>query len=95
MGVKYINIKYSNLIQKMTSSIARKEEYNMSNWLNLYDSMGDFLAPSMAKDHPNIPIVKEEGCYYYGVDGKKYLDFYIRDCCNKYGTSPSENCSEH
>lgn len=48
---------------------------NMSNWLDLYENMGDYLAPSMAKDHPNIPIVKEEGCYYYGVDGKKYLDF--------------------
>ena len=47
----------------------------MSNWLNLYDNMEDFLAPSMAKDHPNIPIVKEEGCYYFGADGKKYLDF--------------------
>ncbi|MCM3359872.1 aspartate aminotransferase family protein [Psychrobacillus sp. MER TA 171] len=47
----------------------------MDNWLNLYNNMGDFLAPSMAKDHPNIPIVKEEGCYYFGADGKKYLDF--------------------
>lgn len=48
---------------------------SLSNWLDLYDDMGNYLAPSMAKDHPNIPIVKEEGCYYYGVDGKKYLDF--------------------
>ena len=47
----------------------------MSNWIELYDNMGDYLAPSMAKDHPNIPILKEEGCYYYGVDGKQYLDF--------------------
>ncbi|WP_430313006.1 aspartate aminotransferase family protein [Rummeliibacillus pycnus] len=37
--------------------------------------MGNYLAPSMAKDHPNLPVVKEEGCYYYGADGKKYLDF--------------------
>src|SRR5699024_2628663 len=34
-----------------------------------------FLAPSMAKDHPNLPVVKAEGCYYYGADGKTYLDF--------------------
>jgi len=33
------------------------------------------LAPTMAKDHPNLPVVKEEGCYYYGLDGKEYLDF--------------------
>ncbi|KZE69540.1 4-aminobutyrate aminotransferase [Fictibacillus phosphorivorans] len=37
--------------------------------------MPDLLAPSMAKDHPNLPVVKAKGCYYYGLDGKKYLDF--------------------
>ncbi|MBX0356883.1 aspartate aminotransferase family protein [Halobacillus sp. Nhm2S1] len=41
----------------------------------LYTRLPDLLAPSMAKDHPNLPVVKEEGCYYYGVDGKEYLDF--------------------
>jgi len=51
------------------------EEYLLESWLDLYDNMGNFLAPSMAKDHPNLPVVKEEGCYYYGADGKKYLDF--------------------
>jgi len=47
----------------------------MKDWLELYEQMGDYLAPSMAKDHPNLPVVKEEGCYYFGADGKKYLDF--------------------
>lgn len=47
----------------------------MTHWLDLYKEMGDYLAPSMAKDHPNLPVVKEEGCYYYGADGKRYLDF--------------------
>ncbi|MGG0658719.1 aspartate aminotransferase family protein [Rummeliibacillus pycnus] len=47
----------------------------LESWLDLYDIMGNYLAPSMAKDHPNLPVVKEEGCYYYGADGKKYLDF--------------------
>ncbi|MGR9050604.1 aspartate aminotransferase family protein [Halobacillus faecis] len=41
----------------------------------LYTRLPDLLAPSMAKDHPNLPVVKEEGCYYYGADGKEYLDF--------------------
>ncbi|MEH7331735.1 aspartate aminotransferase family protein [Neobacillus drentensis] len=45
------------------------------NWEHLIKNMPNRLAPSMAKDHPNLPVVKEEGCYYYGVDGKKYLDF--------------------
>jgi 4-aminobutyrate aminotransferase len=46
-----------------------------ANWNDLFKKMPDLLAPSMAKDHPNLPVVKEEGCYYYGVDGKRYLDF--------------------
>ncbi len=44
-------------------------------WDHLVKNMPNRLAPSMAKDHPNLPVVKEEGCYYFGVDGKKYLDF--------------------
>lgn len=42
---------------------------------HLVGSIANLLAPSMAKDHPNLPVLKAEGCYYYGVDGKKYLDF--------------------
>ncbi|WP_075618633.1 aspartate aminotransferase family protein [Paenisporosarcina indica] len=44
-------------------------------WDHLVKNMPNRLAPSMAKDHPNLPVVKEEGCYYFGVDGQKYLDF--------------------
>ncbi|WP_027410025.1 aspartate aminotransferase family protein [Anoxybacteroides tepidamans] len=46
-----------------------------NNWMHLFHKMPDLLAPTMAKDHPNLPVVKEKGCYYYGLDGKKYLDF--------------------
>ncbi|GAK13181.1 aspartate aminotransferase family protein [Geomicrobium sp. JCM 19039] len=46
-----------------------------TNWNNLLEKLPERLAPSMAKDHPNLPVVKEEGVYYYGVDKKKYLDF--------------------
>lgn len=45
------------------------------DWNHLFQQMPDLLAPTMAKDHPNLPVVKEEGCYYYGLDGKRYLDF--------------------
>ncbi|WP_173917389.1 aspartate aminotransferase family protein [Halobacillus sp. Marseille-Q1614] len=44
-------------------------------WSHLVDNMSERLAPSMAKDHPNLPVVKEEGCYYFGADGREYLDF--------------------
>ncbi|MDQ6595983.1 aspartate aminotransferase family protein [Bacillus salipaludis] len=35
----------------------------------------DLLAPTMAKDFPNLAVVKSEGLYYISEDGKKYLDF--------------------
>lgn len=54
----------------MTKIVNEQED-----WLHMVDNIGNFLAPSMAKDHPNLPVVKAEGCYYYGTDGKKYLDF--------------------
>jgi 4-aminobutyrate aminotransferase len=46
-----------------------------NGWIDLLKKMPDLLAPTMSKDHPNLPVVMEEGCYYYGLDGKKYLDF--------------------
>lgn len=33
------------------------------------------LAPTMAKDFPNLHVIKSEGLFYFGADGKKYLDF--------------------
>ncbi|KAA0955468.1 aspartate aminotransferase family protein [Sporosarcina sp. ANT_H38] len=54
----------------MQNEISKKQD-----WTHMVDSIGNFLAPSMAKDHPNLPVVKAEGCYYYGADGKRYLDF--------------------
>jgi 4-aminobutyrate aminotransferase len=50
-------------------------KHNNKDWQELVGSIGNFLAPSMAKDHPNLPVIKAEGCYYYGADGKQYLDF--------------------
>ncbi|WP_341961744.1 aspartate aminotransferase family protein [Planococcus maritimus] len=44
-------------------------------WRDMTNSIGNLLAPSMAKDHPNLLVVKAEGCYYYGADGRTYLDF--------------------
>jgi 4-aminobutyrate aminotransferase len=51
------------------------KQIEKNDWTHMVDHIGNYLAPSMAKDHPNLPVVKAEGCYYYGVDGKKYLDF--------------------
>ncbi len=35
----------------------------------------DWLAPSLAEDWPNLPIVRAEGAHVYGLDGRGYLDF--------------------
>ncbi len=54
--------------------MTKQTEIN-TDWVHMVDNIGNYLAPSMAKDHPNLPVVKAEGCYYYGADGRKYLDF--------------------
>src|SRR6476620_11919683 len=53
----------------------QQKEESQQEWHHMVDHICNFLAPSMAKDHPNLPVVKAEGCYYYGADGKTYLDF--------------------
>ncbi|KOO52077.1 aspartate aminotransferase family protein [Viridibacillus arvi] len=45
----------------------------MINWKTINEE--GLLAPTMAKDFPNLPVVKSEGFFYIGYDGKKYLDF--------------------
>ncbi len=37
--------------------------------------MPNLLAPSLARDWPNLPVTRAEGMYLYGVDGRRYLDF--------------------
>lgn len=67
-------------------------ERNQKDWEHLVDSIGNFLAPSMAKDHPNLPVVKAEGCYYYGTDGKKYLDFTSGSLLKMLDTVTPKSC---
>lgn len=45
----------------------------MIDWKTINEE--GLLAPTMAKDFPNLPVVKSEGLFYIGVDGRKYLDF--------------------
>ncbi len=37
--------------------------------------MPNLLAPSLARDWPNLPVTRAEGMYLHGVDGRRYLDF--------------------
>ncbi|MBS4192357.1 aspartate aminotransferase family protein [Bacillus sp. FJAT-49705] len=45
----------------------------MIDWKTINEE--GLLAPTMAKDFPNLPVVKSEGFFYLGADGRKYLDF--------------------
>ena len=35
----------------------------------------DVLAPSLAEDWPELPVVRAQGAYLYTADGRRYLDF--------------------
>jgi 4-aminobutyrate aminotransferase len=41
----------------------------------LVETMPHLLAPSLARDWPNLPVSRAEGMYLIGVDGRRYLDF--------------------
>jgi len=41
----------------------------------LVKNIDNLLAPCLAQDWPNLPVDRAEGCYLYGRDGRKYLDF--------------------
>ena len=52
-----------------------KGEIRLNTPESFLKRMHRHLAPTMAKDFPNLPVIGEEGCYYLGLDGRKYLDF--------------------
>lgn len=63
----------------MTSSVTVKEKRSTakkrSTFAELASRHEKMLAPTFSQDWPNLPVVKTEGLYLYGLDGKKYMDF--------------------
>ncbi|MDR7434210.1 MAG: aspartate aminotransferase family protein [Armatimonadota bacterium] len=47
----------------------------VESFASLFSRMKDLIAPPLAEDWPNLPVRKAEGPYFYGVDGRRYLDF--------------------
>jgi len=41
----------------------------------LVKNIDNLLAPCLAQDWPNLSVDRAEGCYIYGRDGRKYVDF--------------------
>jgi len=42
---------------------------------SLLKNIDDLLAPCLAYDWPNLPVDRTDGCYVFGRDGRRYLDF--------------------
>jgi 4-aminobutyrate aminotransferase len=45
------------------------------SYLELASQIKNLLAPSLAEDWPELPVVKAEGIYLDTADGKRYMDF--------------------
>jgi len=63
----------------LTSSVPAKEKRStakkQSTFAELASRREKMLAPIFAQDWPNLPVVRAEGLYLYGLDGKRYMDF--------------------
>jgi 4-aminobutyrate aminotransferase len=46
-----------------------------STYEDLVKRRHKMLAPSFAQDWPNLPVVRAQGLYLYGLDRKRYMDF--------------------
>jgi len=46
-----------------------------SSFSDLAGRREKLLAPSLAQDWPNLPVVRARGMYLDGLDGKRYMDF--------------------
>lgn len=52
-----------------------RQRANSLTYEELVKRCGKMLAPCFAQDWPNLPVVRAEGLYLYGLDGKQYMDF--------------------
>jgi len=46
-----------------------------STFAELVARKDKMLSPIFSQDWPNLPVVKAQGIYLYGLDGKRYMDF--------------------
>jgi 4-aminobutyrate aminotransferase len=53
----------------------RMSKLDSATYEELVKRRDKMLAPSFAQDWPNLPVVRAEGLYLYGLDGKRYMDF--------------------
>jgi 4-aminobutyrate aminotransferase len=53
----------------------RDAQSKRSSYEELVKRQSKILAPSFAQDWPALPVVRAEGIYLYGLDGREYMDF--------------------
>jgi len=57
------------------TAVETKGSIAKRSYAELVERRHKMLAPSFAQDWPNLPVVRAEGIYLYGLDGKRYMDF--------------------
>ena len=60
----------SSAVTEEKSRLAKSPSYE-----ELVKRRDKMLAPIFSQDWPNLPVVKAQGLYLYGLDGKRYMDF--------------------
>jgi len=53
----------------------KTETKKQATYAELVSRHAKLLSPPFSQDWPNLPVVRAEGIYLYGLDGKKYMDF--------------------
>jgi len=62
----------------LVSSAVTEEKGRLTkspSYEELVERRNKMLAPIFSQDWPNLPVVKAQGLYLYGLDGKRYMDF--------------------
>jgi 4-aminobutyrate aminotransferase len=60
----------------VSSAVTEKNSQAKSpTYEELVEHRKEMLAPIFSQDWPNLPVVKAQGLYLYGLDGKRYMDF--------------------
>jgi len=58
-------------VSEFLNGVAKTER----SFSDLVSRREKLLAPSLAQDWPNLPVLRAKGIYLYGLDGKRYMDF--------------------
>jgi len=64
-----------DLADMKVTAQTRNVQSKKSSYEELVKRESKILAPCFAQDWPNLPVVKAQGLYLHGLDGREYMDF--------------------